>query len=258
MRSTFSVPTSSVPLARATSHELLRARLSELVAHHRDGERLPPERQLAQQWGVARMTLRRAIKSLVGEGLLEQRRGSGTYVRTQPVVRLLGLTSFSEDMRDRGLEPSSRLLSLRVGPASDAVASRLSIPPGESVVRFTRLRFGGADPMAIETVMMRSALVPGLVATDLDGSLYALLRQRYDIVPDGAIATIEPTVPAVRVQELLAIPPRQACLEISMVDHERDGRVIMVAHCIYRGDKYHLSADVRGGGFTESRARRIA
>lgn len=229
--------------AEMTRQEV-RALLRELIANAKAGERLPSERELSVRWNAARMTVRHATDALVTEGLVVRRHGSGTYVQPRPVVRFLGLTSFSQDMRDRGLVPSSQLLAFEVAPADTSVARRLDVPEDEGVVRFTRLRLGSGEPMAIETVWIRSALVPGIEEHDLDGSLYELLASRYGIVPGFADVTIEPLVPDEETRERLEIPPQQAALFMRMTDADTDGRVMMIADCIYRGDRYQLSAHV--------------
>jgi GntR family transcriptional regulator len=190
------------------------------------------------------MTVRKATDALVAEGLVVRRHGSGTYVQAPPVIRFLGLTSFTQDMRDRGLEPGSRLLDFAVGPADGSVAARLRVPVGEPVHRFSRLRLGSGEPMAIETVWIASALVPGLVPGDLDGSLYELLATRYQLVPGSADVTIEPVVPDMDTRRTLGLDDHQACLFMRMTDADLRGRVVMAADCIYRGDRYQLSAHV--------------
>lgn len=202
------------------------------------------------------MTLRRAVDSLVAEGIVERRHGSGTYVTPQPFVRLLGLTSFSQDMRDRGLAPSSRLLAFRAAPADGAIAAQLRIAVGDDVISFTRLRLASGDPMAVETVWIPRKFVPGLADADLGGSLYELLADRYRIVTGAAKVSIEPILPDSRIRELLAIAQDQACLRIRMVDSDTRGRVIMIANCVYRGDRYQLTADISGAAFSSVQARR--
>ena len=241
----------------ATRHAL-RARLRELIAGARLGDRLPSERELSLRWGVARMTVRHAMDALVAEGLVERRQGSGTYVIPQPLVRLLGLTSFSQDMRERGLVPSSRLMAFETIRADATVARQLGLQPGDRVIRFTRLRSGSGEPMAIETVCIPAVLVPGLGPDDLAGSLYELLARRYRIVPDSASVTIEPVLPDPATRTLLAIAPEQPCLRLRMIDSDTRGRMVMLADCIYRGDTYQLHADVAGVAFSSIQARRAS
>jgi GntR family transcriptional regulator len=232
-----------------TTRQALRARLRELVAASRVGDRLPSERELSARWGAARMTVRAATDALVAEGLVERRHGSGTYVVPRPFARVLGLTSFTQDMAARGLVAGSRVLEFELEQADATIAGRLRVAVGQPIVRFTRLRFGSGDAMAVETTWMAAALVPGLRPDDLEGSLYDLLARRYRIQPGAARVTIEPINPDAATRELLTIPAGQACLRLHMTDVDVRGRVIMVASCVYRGDKYQLSADITGAAF---------
>ena len=245
-------PQADVPL-----HHALRSRLRELIADARAGDRLPSERALSERWGVARMTVRSATDALVAEGLVERRHGSGTYVLPQPFVRFLGLTSFTQDMRDRGLVPSSRLLAFDDLVADTGLAEALRIAPGDRIVRFTRLRLGSDVPMAVETTWIASALVPGLRPSHLDGSLYELLARRYRLAPGSASVTIEPVLPDLSTRRHLGIPARQACLRLRMTDSDARGRVMMIADCVYRGDRYQLGASVPSGTAPTLQARRL-
>lgn len=235
---------------------VLRARLRALIADANVGDRLPGERDLSARWGSARMTIRRAMDSLVAEGLVTRRHGSGTYVTPQPFVRVLGLTSFSQDMRARGLAPGSRLLAFSGVDADAALAVQMRIAEGDRVVFFTRLRLGSGEAMAVETVWIPSVLVPGLAGSDLEGSLYEVLADRYRIDMGAANVTIEPVLPEAHVRSLLTIAADQACLRVRMVDSDTRGRVIMIANCVYRGDKYHLTADISGAAFSTAQSRR--
>lgn len=228
---------------------LVRAQIRELVAHLHAGDRLPGERELAARLGVARMTLRAAVDSLVSEGVLERRHGSGTFVVPTPVVRILGMTSFTEDMRSRGMVAASTLVSFAVEPASAEAAASLDIPVGAEIYHFTRLRSGDGEPMALETTWMPTQYAPRLRSTDLDGSLYRVLATRYRIVASSAQVRIDPVVPEPAERVLLGIDQAQACLRLRMIDSDHRGRVIMAALCLYRGDKYHLLADVPRASF---------
>lgn len=224
-------------------------RLRDLVQHRDPGSRIPSERDLAASWGVARMTLRRAVDVLVTEGILERRHGSGTYVLPRPAVRLLGLTSFTTDMRERGMVPSSRLLVFSHGPASEALAHELHVPSGSEVVSFSRLRLADDLPMAVETVWVPRRLVPGLTGRDLDHSFYALLARRYGTVPQSAEVSIEPAMPSDRVREHLAMPDGEPCLRIRVTSRDARTKVFMYSVGHYRADRYQLRAEILAGAF---------
>jgi GntR family transcriptional regulator len=238
-----------------STRQLLRSRLRELVARARIGDRLPSERELSLRWRVARMTVRGAMDTLVAEGLIERRHGSGTYVVPRPSARVLGLTSFTQDMAARGLVAGSRLLDFAPVAADAEIAARLKTAVGDPVLRFSRLRLASGDAMALETTWIPAALVPGLAPDDLQGSLYEVLARRYRLVPGSARVTIEPVNPDGATRRLLTIPPGQACLRLRMVDADVRGRVIMVADCIYRGDRYQLTADITGAAFLAAQQR---
>lgn len=235
--------------ARGRTRSAARAEIRAMIAEMAIGDRLASERVLAERLGVARMTVRNAVDALVREGLLERRHGSGTYVTPRPLVRALGLTSFSQDMRSRGLVPGSRVISFRTIAADAALAGQLAIEPGDEVLTFTRLRLGSGVAMAVETTWLTARFVPGLSEADLEGSLYDALATRYGIETGNARVAIEPVLPDPSVRALLEIPADQACLRLRMIDSDMRGRVIMVANCVYRGDKYHLVADVAADAF---------
>lgn len=236
----------------------LRAQLLDLVDKLSVGDRLPGERVLATRLGVARKTLRRAVDLLVEEGRLERRHGSGTYVIRPPFARSLGLTSFTEDMRSRGLVPGSHLLDMHRLKANAGIAHRLRVPVGDEVVRFTRLRLADGEPIAVETTWIPAAYVPGLEADDLSGSLYELLAGRYRIWTVSAHSSIEPVVPDARTSEELQIATTQPCLLIKMVDVDQRNRVVMAAECVYRGDRYQLHVDLTVEAFRGRTMRRSA
>ncbi len=239
------------PSTRSTprNRNAVRLQLQGIISGMRVGDRLPSERELSGQWEIARMTVRRALDELFKEGAIERRHGSGTYVAPRPFVRALGLTSFSEDMRNRGLVPGSKLISFTPGIADAVVAKRLHVPLGTPVHKFTRLRLATGEPLALETVWIKQSLVPGLSEYDLGGSLYKTLADRYRISVGAATVTIGPVIPEAAVRNLLEIGSTQGCLLIEMVDSDLRGNVIMYARCTYRGDKYQLTADVSGGAF---------
>jgi GntR family transcriptional regulator len=160
-------------------------------------------------------------------------------------------------MRDRGLVPSSRVLAFDVMAADEGLAHGLRIGISEPVVRFTRLRLGSDEPMAVETTWIPGALAPGLGPADLEGSLYELLARRYRLAPGSASVTIEPVLPDPAIRRLLGIPARQACLRLRMTDADTRGRVIMIADCIYRGDRYQLGARVASGATPTLRDRSL-
>lgn len=225
-------------------------RLRDMVGTREVGSRIPSERDLAAEWGIARMTARKAIETLAAEGWLERRRGSGTYVAQMPYAKTLGLSSFTADMRLRGLTPDSRVLDFDHIPADATTAARLDVSEGEEVVRFTRLRLADGEPIAVETTWMPAHLVPGLTESDLAGSLFETLADSFEITPGQASSTIDSSLADEVTAAALGIDARQPCLRIQMEYLDNRRRSIMAATCFYRGDRYQLQIVLTPNAFT--------
>jgi GntR family transcriptional regulator len=232
----------------------LAARLDAMPA----GQPLPAERELAREFGVARMTLRKAIDELVAEARVLRRRGSGTFVAPAKVAQRLSATSFSDDMRARGLRPGGRTLAARVSPAGMLVASCLDIPPSAPALHVTRLRLADDIPMAIEDLHVPYDLVPGLSGVDLaDRSFYELLAKRYDLVLSGGTQTIEPTLTGRVEAEALEVPEGSAAFLFERRSWVANGRIVEFVRSVYRGDRYRIVADIFPPGPAAGAGRRF-
>ena len=213
----------------------------DLIEQLEVGEAIPSERQLSADLGVSRLTLRAALDDLAREGYVVRRRGAGTFVGEPKIAQELTMTSFTDDMRRRGLRPSSRTLELRVSPAGARLGRLLHVSPSEPVVIASRLRLADGESMAIETVHVRETHIPGLTARDLEEkSFYELLRDRYGIVIVGGTQTIEPTVTDEDESESLGVPLHSPAFRFERVTHSDTGEIIEFVESIYRGDRYRL------------------
>lgn len=235
-------------------HETVREHLLDLIEGHEVGAAIPPERRLASDLGVSRVTLRRVIDDLVREGFLTRRQGSGTFVAQPKIAQPLTMTSFSEDMLRRGYEPGSRTLAIEVLPAGARIGRRLEISPVESIVRVERLRLADGESMAIETLHTPVAVVPELSGEDLERrGFYDLLTERYGVRLARGIQTIEPTVVSPEEAELLGVPPLSPAFLFERITRDVDQRVIEFVRSLYRGDRYQLVTELlpprnRSGG----------
>src|SRR6266545_4357229 len=137
---------------------LTRQRVLELIDQLQVGQAIPSERRLSTDLGVSRLTLRAALDDLVRDGYLERRHGSGTFVSEPKIAQQLTLTSFSEDMRRRGMVAGSRTIELRGIHAGAAVGRALKVSPDARVVLIRRLRLADGEPMALETLHVPAAL----------------------------------------------------------------------------------------------------
>src|SRR5690606_34275888 len=157
----------------------LREQLVDAISHGTlpAGSALPSERGLATKLCLSPMTVRRAFEQLVEAGLVEQRQGSGTYVRGQPLEQVIDrVLGFTDEARSLGLAPGSRMLSAGVVNADDLVANALGLELGARVLRITRLRTADGKPLALQEAHLVSAhLDLSLELLAQTGSLYRTL-----------------------------------------------------------------------------------
>jgi len=223
----------------------VRDELVAMLSTMAPGQPLPAERELAREFGVARMTLRKALDSLVAESLLLRRQGSGTFVAPPKVAQRLTATSFSEDMRSRGLRPGSRTLAAVTRPAGMAVGACLAISPTAPILQVRRLRLADDIPMAIEELHVPSDLVPGLTGVDLaDHSFYELLSRRYGLTLSGGTQTVEPTLTMAHDAAELGVAAGSPSFLLERTTRVSSGRVVEFVRSVYRGDRYRIVVDI--------------
>jgi GntR family transcriptional regulator len=233
---------------RVTKQSETRRQVLDLIEQLGIGTAIPSERQLSADLGVSRLTVRAALDDLAREGYLVRRRGSGTYVQHPKIAQELTMTSFSEDMRRRGMVPGSRTLSLSRELAGARLGRSLQVSPAEKVLVIRRLRLADGETMAIETLHLPEALVPGLEAKDLDnGSVYELLANRYGIHISEGTQAIEPTVTNEEESAALGVPLHSPAFLFERFSRNGDDQVVEFVQSIYRGDRYRIVTDLSGG-----------
>jgi GntR family transcriptional regulator len=231
---------------RVTKQAETRERVLDLIERLGIGDSIPSERQLSVDLGVSRLTLRAALDELSREGYLVRRRGSGTFVGEPKIAQELTMTSFTEDIRRRGMKPGSRTLDLHVSAAGARLGRLLHVSPSEPIVVVKRLRTADDEPMAIETLHVRESLVPGLSAKDLEQqSFYDLLRGRYGVQLSTGIQTIEPTVTNEEESRELELPLHSPAFLFERTTRSAAGEIVEYVRSIYRGDRYRLVTELR-------------
>ncbi|MBV8500818.1 MAG: GntR family transcriptional regulator [Paucibacter sp.] len=230
---------------RIQKRERLRQGLQTLLEQGGAGARLPSERELSERFDVARETLRRCLDELEEEGLLQRKQGAGTFVSAPPVVKEARLLSFSEEMRERGMEPSSRLLRHQTVLAGAKLAQRLMVTPGSAVIEIRRLRLANNEPMALETSCVALSRLPGFdPAALVNGSLYELLDKKYGLQLRSAQQQIHATVLSEDEAGLLGVAPFSPSLMIERTSTSSKGEVIEYAKSLYRADRYRFEIGV--------------
>lgn len=218
-------------------HVQVREYVRALVEGADPGTPAPSERELVQYFGVARMTVRQALDALVTEGLLERVPGRGTFVADQRLEQNVRLNGFTEEMRSRGLRPSSRTLLARIEAAGPGVARALELNVGESVVHWQRLRLADNAPMCLEDAFLKAAMVPGLVE-HLPESLYEELARR-DLAPTWGEDSVDAGLAKEPEARLLGVAEGNPVLRVAR--RAFSGRTpVEVSRSTYRADRFTL------------------
>ena len=226
----------------APAHAQIEERLAEAIVagELRPGDRLPPERELAERIGVSRMTLRQALDSLERRGMVVRARGrrGGTFVAEPKIERdMTNLAGFTEQLRRQGRTAGARVLSAREGPASRRTAAALGLDAGDPVFEVIRLRLSDGEPVALERSLFPARRFPGLLGHELEGSLYELLERRYGEIPFRAVERLEPVLAEHPMAETLRVKPGVPLLLVERTAYNADGVALEYARDLFRGDR---------------------
>ena len=204
-------------------------------------EALPPERDLAEEFKVSRITVRKALDGLVAEGLLTRRQGAGTFVSARVEKNFSKLTSFTEDMISRGRVPRSEWLNRAEAAATPEESMVLGLSPGTPVYRFHRIRFADNEPMALEYSTVPGFSLPSAEA--VGASLYEALDAA-GRKPVRALQRLRAVLFTPEQAALLTVRPGAPGLLIERRGFLKDGRAVEFTQSYYRGDAYDFVAEL--------------
>jgi GntR family transcriptional regulator len=206
----------------------------------RVGDPVESERELAKIHGVSLMTARHALVSLEREGMVERKRGAGTFV-APPKIHFNKLMSYTEQMSGRGLSVSSKVLSFSVTNGADDLAARLGLPAGSKLIKLERLRLGGKEPFALETCYFSADEFQGLTqASVVRGSLFSILKYDYGLEISHADEEVDATIANPHTARLLGIPQDQPVLRMRQVIYSTTGKASIYVLGLYRSDRHTL------------------
>lgn len=210
------------------------------------GERIPSESEIGAEFNISRTTTRQAIGELVNDRVLNRRHGVGTFVALPRIEkRITKLTGFTQDMRARGLKPSSRVLEQAVIEATAMTIKRLVIPADERIILIKRLRLADDEPMGIDIVSFPYSRFSGLLEEDLAGnSLYDLLQTRYNTIPTRSEMALSATACLPEYARYLEIPRASPVLQIERTTFDQNDRPFEQVMAYYRGDRYIFNTEL--------------
>jgi GntR family transcriptional regulator len=226
---------SPVKPGRGPAHAQIEAALERALDRGAlgTGDRLPAERELAERFGVSRMTLRQALGALEQRGRLSRRKGrhGGTFV-AEPKLELVGTSALSDQLRGLGVAAGARVLS---AVERDAEPDEELL--GTRVIAIERVRLANGEPVALERGAYAADAFPGLLDEPLDGSLYELIRRRYDEVPVRAVERLEPELASADEAEALGIEPGAPVMLVERIAYSAAGRPLERSRDVFRGDR---------------------
>ncbi len=240
----------SAPLYAQTA-EALRKRVG---SEWRVGDRIPAEPRLCEEFGVSSITMRRAVATLVAEGLLVRLQGRGTFVAADRSI-VQGpprLTSFTEDMEARGWVSTARVITIQTGKVSADVCLQLGIGEGSVVTAIERVRLADGEAVALQVAYLPAIVFPGLEQFDFArDSLYKVLKDRYDVQPAAATESYRASTAGPEEAKLLEVPPGSAVLRAERVTVDGAGHKIEYVRSVIRGDRYSLQLRLTAIGKSE-------
>jgi GntR family transcriptional regulator len=206
-----------------------------------EGTYLMPERELCKLQNISRMTVNKAILSLVNEGLLERKQGKGTFVAYKKQKhKFQNLKGFTEVMNEKGLSVKNKILSFELKTQNENVREKLNIEDeNELIFKIKRLRIIEDEPFALETVY-----VPQKMCFDLneklveENSLYTLFRERYNYKTKKAVQTIDPTKLNKSDANILKQKVNSLALKFDRVVYTQDNEILEYTISIFTSDKH--------------------
>ena len=239
----FSQLIGSLERGRGPLYQKLQQALREAIQNRvlAPDEALPPERDLAQEFAVSRITVRKALDGLVAEGLLNRRQGAGTFVAARVEKNFSKLSSFTEDMISRGRTPRSEWLKRAEGTVTPEESMVMGLSPGTPVYRFNRIRFADDAPMALEYTTVPGFSLPSAEA--VGASLYEALAVAGHR-PARALQRLRAVLFTTEQATLLKIRAGDPGLLIERRGFLKDGRAVEYTQSYYRGDAYDFVAEL--------------
>ncbi|PRY83480.1 GntR family transcriptional regulator [Alkalibacterium olivapovliticus] len=204
------------------------------------GNKIPSERDLADEFNVSRMTARQAVSSLVEEGLLERKRGSGTFVASEKVrEKLSGIPSFTETIEKLGKTPSSKLVSYYTKRASESESEKLAIHQDEMVLVMERIRYANGEPICFEVATLPLVIIKTFSKEQLTKHLYRTLSDNgYEVA--RAEQTLSATLASEKVADLLQIKRESPILRLRQVSYTQDSTPFEYVRAQYVGSRYEF------------------
>jgi GntR family transcriptional regulator len=221
-------------------YEILRGKIQR--GEWQPGDLIPTESELIDSFQVSRNTVRQVLDMLVNEGLIYRQRGRGSFV-SHPTLEqsMMRIISFTEDMRQRGFIPGTKVLSAELPPVTEDIAKKLNLPTGEQLACLRRLRLADGEPMSIEESYLVHSYCPGVLQHDYaQQPLREILEKDYGIRITSAKQVIQAIPASEELASLLEINPANPLLFIARISYSPGKTPVEFLRIYYRADRYSL------------------
>lgn len=232
-------PGSYIPLYKQLYYRLQKDIQAEV---YKKNERLPSERELITFFNVSRITAKAALDELVQNGYAFRRVGLGTFVGSPKISGLSGFSSFSDDMRMRGLTPSSKVLVNELVDPTDEIGKRLELAPNERCIHLERIRLANNEPVALEGAYLPAKYFTGLEKEDLEtNSMFSIMLKKFGMRPTWAESKIEAGRPNQKQAKFLDIRQNDPVLIIHRITYNDMFIPLEWVLSVYRADRFSFS-----------------
>ena len=206
--------------------------------------KIPPEDQLARIFGVSKMTMRQALGKLVNDGILIRRKGSGTFISEKKIEReATRLVSFYEDIKKKGLKPSSRVIEKKVIKAETKLMEKLRLDRGDPIIKIIRVRLANEIPLAVNYAYIPEKYCPDLLEEELSqDSLSTIVEQKYQLSVEYAVQSLQAIKATAYEASLLHITVGDPILAIERTMFNSSHWPLCHYVNFFRGDKYAFTS----------------
>lgn len=227
-------------------HVELREKLRSRFQRMSPNSLIPSARDLAKTYKVSAMTVRQALVALQQDGLIHSVPGLGTYISDHKMSKRLTFVSFSQEVTDRGMKPSSKvIMAIKTKVSDEELAEQLQLKIGDPVYKIERVRFADKIPMALEENYISAELMPGLLDQDLNASLYEIFKNTFEKAVVKAECVVSPVNLNKRQADLLETEIKSAALNFVVVAYDSRGRALERCSSIKRGDRYDFKYSIQ-------------
>ena len=225
--------------------ELLREQIHNDVWH--PGEQIPSELELCEGYKISRTVVRQALGELEIQGLIEKKRGKGSFIAHPKINEGLiqKLTGFYQDMVERGFKPETKVLHQEVVTATETIAKYLNIDINDEVTDIERLRFINDEPIQLVTTYIPVKICPSLSTVDLTNrSLYEYLEKEFGIIITRGKRYLEAVLASKPEAIILGVDKGDPLIKLDSISYDQNDQVIEYYHALHRGDRSRFEVEL--------------